>query len=475
MTDVPAEAERLKSQGIAVRRTFSSAVRGAAIKATPAQAAALTRSGRVTAVEVDALVSTSETQKPAPWGLDRIDQQTLPLSGSYGPANSGSGVSAYVVDTGIYPSHTDFGGRVTAGWTALADGRGSTDCSGHGTHVAGTIGGSVHGVAKSVTLIPVRALACDGSGYYSDVIAGLEWIVGNHADGTPAVVNLSIGGPASSMLDAAVQKVMDVGITAIVAAGNRTTDACTGSPARTPAAVTVAASDSSDRQASFSNFGACVDLYAPGVGISSTWHTSSTATAAMSGTSMATPHVAGAAALLLAKHPHLTPAQVADAITSSAVTGVIAASNLGTPNRLLHIAPAESSPVTVRPFIDVDANHVFAPEIEWLASRQISNGWTEPDGTKTYRPTLAVSRDVMAAFMYRLAGSPAYLPPANSPFTDVATNHVFYKEISWLASRHISNGWTEPDGTKTYRPTLAVSRDVMAAFMYRYATMATAS
>ncbi|PTT60884.1 S8 family serine peptidase, partial [Arthrobacter sp. HMWF013] len=218
--DVPAEVTRLTSQGIGVGRSYSHALRGALVTATPAQAAALSRSAGVVSVEVDAPVRITGTQQPAPWGLDRVDQRPLPLTGSYTWAAAGAGVSAYVVDTGVLASHTEFAGRVSAGWTAVADGRGSGDCNGHGTHVAGTVAGSTYGVAKSATIVPVRVLDCTGSGYNSDVVAGLDWIAANHAAGAPAVVNLSVGGAASAAVDTALQGVVNDGVAAVVAAGN---------------------------------------------------------------------------------------------------------------------------------------------------------------------------------------------------------------------------------------------------------------
>ncbi|BAS10899.1 extracellular serine proteinase [Arthrobacter sp. Hiyo4] len=268
----------------------------------------------------------------------------LPLSGSYTWTAAGAGVNAYVVDTGVLASHSEFAGRVAAGWTAVADGRGSGDCNGHGTHVAGTVAGTTYGVAKAATIVPVRVLDCTGSGFNSDVVAGLDWIAANHAAGTPAVVNMSLGGVASAAVDSALQGVINDGVAAVVAAGNSAADACGSSPARLPAAVTVAASDSADRQASFSNFGSCVDLYAPGVGIVSASYTSNTATASMSGTSMASPHTAGAAALLLSQNPALTPAQVAASLTSNATAGAITGIGTGTPNRLLYAAATAPAP-----------------------------------------------------------------------------------------------------------------------------------
>lgn len=345
-TDVAAAAASLRKSGKAVGRTFSTAVRAAVITTTPAQAAALATAPNVVAVEQDLPVRISNTQSNAPWGLDRSDQRTLPLSTTYTPPAAGAGVNVYVVDTGVLASHADFGGRVAAGYTTIADGRGSSDCNGHGTHVAGTVAGTTYGIAKSSTVVPVRVLNCDGGGYMSDVVAGLDWVAAHHAAGVPAVVNLSLGGGANSTVDAALQSVINDGVTAAVAAGNSSVDACTSSPARVSAALTVAASDSSDRQASFSNTGSCVDLYAPGVGIASAYHTSNTAVATLNGTSMASPHVAGAAAVVLSQNPALTPAQVATNITGASTTGVIAGASTGTPNRLLYVGTGTTTTAT---------------------------------------------------------------------------------------------------------------------------------
>lgn len=339
-TDVSTAVRNLRSKKIAVGHTFAKAIRGAVVTATPEQAADLLRSAGVAAVEPDARVAAADTQQSATWGLDRVDQRALPLSGTYTSVSSGAGVSVYVIDSGVLSAHAEFGGRVASGWTAISDGLGTGDCNGHGTHVAGTIAGKTYGVAKAAAVIPVRVLDCNGSGFNSDVIAGLEWVAANHQAGAPAVANLSLGSTASAMLDAAVQGIINDGVTAVVAAGNSAGDACVTSPARVAGALTVAASDSTDRQAAFSNYGSCVDLYAPGVGIKSASPASTTATALMSGTSMASPHVAGAAAVMLSRSPGLLPAEVASKLLSAATTGKVSAATAGTPNRLLYTDPA---------------------------------------------------------------------------------------------------------------------------------------
>ena len=332
------EVSALKASKIAVGRTFAHVFKGLVAKMTVKQAAALAKRSTVAAVEADATAEIQASETSATWGIDRIDQTALPLSTTYDYANTGAGVTAYVIDTGIYAANADFGGRVAAGYTAVLDGNGTVDCNGHGTHVAGTIGSTTFGVAKSVKLIPVRVLDCAGSGSYSNVVAGLDWVAQNYVAGTPAVANLSLGGPISSTLDTAINNLINRGVTVVVAAGNSAADACGASPARVPNAITVAASDRYDQFASFSNYGSCVDLEAPGVNITSTWIGSTTATNTISGTSMASPHVAGVVALLLSTGYRL-PTQVAADLLAATNAGAIGAVPTATTNKLLFSSP----------------------------------------------------------------------------------------------------------------------------------------
>ncbi len=317
-----------------VVRTFDRALRGFVAQADDAALARLLADPKVAYVEEDGIVSINATQAGATWGIDRVDQRDLPLSGSYTYDTTASGVHAYIIDTGVLLSHTQFSGRVGNGYDAVTSGGDANDCNGHGTHVAGTVGGTTYGVAKGATIHPVRVLGCTGSGTNSGVIAGIDWVAQNRV--LPAVANMSLGGGASQATDDAIARLTNAGVTVVVAAGNSNDNACNYSPARAPSAITVGSTTSTDARSSFSSFGTCLDIFAPGSSILSAWYTGTSATNTISGTSMASPHVAGVAALYLANNPSATPSQVTTAIINNSTPNKVTSPGTGSPNRLLY-------------------------------------------------------------------------------------------------------------------------------------------
>lgn len=330
-----------KQHGGKVLQTYNAVLKGFAIYlpdvAGTAFVEAMKKNPKVVSVENDTIMKIDATTQSNPdWGLDRIDQKNLPLDSAYSYLQTGSGTTAYIVDTGILSTHQQFSGRVLSGYTAISDGNGTNDCHGHGTHVAGTVGGSTYGVAKNVSLVPIRILGCDGSGASSNVIAGLDWILKNGKK--PAVVNMSLGGEANASLDSAVENLFNNGYVMVVAAGNSNTDACSSSPARVSKAITVAATDSTDTRASYSNYGSCVDIFAPGSQINSSWIGSNTATKVLNGTSMATPHVVGVVAEMLQSTPTAAPQTISTNLLNQASSNVVKNPS-GSPNRLLHKSP----------------------------------------------------------------------------------------------------------------------------------------
>lgn len=319
--------------GGSVGQSWSSAIKGFHLTGTATQARRIAADPRVAYVEQDQVISLDATQSNPPWGLDRIDQRNRPLSASYTYNGTGSGITVYIIDTGLRFSHNQFGGRAVSGFDAV-DGGSADDCNGHGTHVGGTVGGSTYGVAKSARLVAVRVLNCSGSGSTSGVVSGINWVTSNHTSG-PAAANMSLGGGASTSIDTAVNNSINDGVTYAVAAGNETTNACSRSPARVPAAITVGATSNTDAKPSWSNYGSCLDVFAPGVSVLSSYYTSNTASATLSGTSMASPHVAGVAALVLGANPSFSPAQVRSWIVNNATANVVTSAGSGSPNLLL--------------------------------------------------------------------------------------------------------------------------------------------
>jgi subtilisin family serine protease len=382
VSDVATEAmQRIQAHQGALRHLYTNALKGFSANLSPAAVDALRRDPSIRLIEQDRVVRIGATQSPTPsWGLDRIDQRNLPLNNSYTYPVDGTGVTLYGIDTGIFFGHTDFGGRAVSGFDAI-DGGTADDCNGHGTHTASTAGGATYGVAKNMSIIAVRVLNCGGSGTFEQVIAGVDWVTGDHQAGEPAVANMSLGGSVFTSLDMAVANSVADGVVYSISAGNSSADACFTTPAREPSALTVGATGgtfgSSDARAFFSNFGTCLDIFAPGVQITAAWIGSPTAINTIDGTSMAAPHVAGVAGLYLDANPGSTPAQVMNAITTNATPGVVTNPGTGSPNLLLYMG-----------FIEGGDPNNEAPVASWTYSCNASllctfdgSGSTDSDGT----------------------------------------------------------------------------------------------
>jgi subtilisin family serine protease len=350
---VTAQATALTNRfGGEVAATWDAALNGFSATMSEQAARQLAAHPAVAYVEQDLRFQLEATQpNPPSWGLDRIDQRNRPLDNSYTYPNTASNVHIYILDTGIRTTHNDFGGRAVHGRDTVSNDNDATDCHGHGTHVAGTAGGTAYGVAKGATLVAVRVLNCAGSGTTTQIVSGINWVTANAIK--PAVANMSLGGPGNdTAINNAVANSITSGVTYAIAAGNSSSNACNFSPARVPAAITVGATQDNDARASFSNFGSCLDLFAPGVAITSAWFSSNTATNTISGTSMASPHVAGVAALVASANPTWMPAQVRDELVADATAGVVTNPGSGSPNLLLFVDNGTGPPPGTTVFSD---------------------------------------------------------------------------------------------------------------------------
>ncbi len=396
--------------GGTVEHTYAAALKGFAASMSEQDAKHLAADPAVDFVQQNQTVKlVADQPNPPSWGLDRVDQRDLPLNDNYSYATTANNVHAYIIDTGVETTHPDFGGRAVSGFDAIDNDDDATDCHGHGTHVAGTVGGTSFGLAKEVNLVAVRVLSCSGSGTTAQVVAGIDWVTQNAVK--PAVANMSLGGGGDAALDAAVQASIASGVSYAIASGNSSTDACGFSPARVPEAITVNATDINDAQASFSNFGTCTDIYAPGVGITSSWLNGGTNT--ISGTSMATPHVAGAAALHLAANPDATPADVTAALTANATPDKVTGAGAGSPNLLLFTGtgggpdpePGNCDAVsnTTRVSIpDAGAAVTSATEISGCEGNAATASKVAVDITHTYRGVLVIDLIAPSGQAYRL-------------------------------------------------------------------------
>ena len=500
----------LKNGKIVENRRFTRAFNGAVIQLTPRAARDLCllndaslqwveEDQTFTVAPVTASVQQMNTVAANSWGLDRIDQRTG-TNNTYSYITDGAGVDIYIVDTGILATHSQFGARVSAGFSAVADAVGTSDCNGHGTHVAGTAAGTTLGVAPAANLIPVRVLDCSGAGTVSGVIAGIEWAIGHHTT-TPAVMNLSLGAGKSDSLNAAIDRAFLDGITVVAAAGNSNVDACTVSPAsNVNSALTVGATTTSDARAAYSNFGECVDLFAPGSGITSAWHTSTSATNTISGTSMAAPHVAGLAARYLSAATTAVPSQVMDAIKAAATPNVVVSAGTLSPNLLAYGDPAtipETPPFIAPTNPDAPAGppgsgNAQAPSVPGAPTRPKALGgvrsswldWTEaPTGglpitghvVQIYRRNTLVGRVVVDADEYHTIGN--LRAASTHTFAVAAMNAVgigpFSKRSNTIIPLRTTRSYKAPQGASTTdvapsRPTRVRVRQVKSSVDVRW-------
>lgn len=401
--------------GESIIQSFDFAIHGYVARLSEDAAKQISEMPGVAFVEKDRVVGLVGEQLNPPWGLDRIDQRDRPTNGRYTYEGDGTGVNVYVIDTGLDASNQQFDGRVTSGFSSLTSDSNSTDCNGHGTHVAGTVGATTYGVAKGATIIPIKVLDCNGSGTTSGVISGINWAIEHHTGSVKAVANLSLGGGFSSSLNTAINNLVNDGVVVVVAAGNETTDACTKSPASAPAALTVGATDSSDVQAWFSNYGSCLDVYAPGVSILSS--TLNGSTGSWSGTSMASPHVAGAAAVVWGQNPDFTRAQVSDFLITNATTGKVTSIGTGSPNRLLFLPSNGNSPsAPSKPTATLQDEVVT---VEWSAPSSIGSS-----PIIGYSATSSVGNFTCDTDAVTTSCSFTTLPPGAYTFSVVAHNSV---------------------------------------------------
>jgi subtilisin family serine protease len=396
VSDVDRQVDDISlAQGISAQYRYQHALKGFSATLSPAAVTALRNDPRVDYIEQNQVAHAVGSQTGATWGIDRIDQRALPLNTTYNYNQTGTGIDAYIIDTGIRFTHNEFGGRAVTGVDEITPGGTAADGNGHGTHVAGTVGGATYGVAKAVHLIAVRVLDNSGSGTYAQVIAGVDWVTSNHTT-NPAVANMSLGGPVSSALDTAVRNSIADGVVYCIAAGNSAVNVSTTSPADVAEAVTVAASGSNDAWAYFSNYGSGVDIIGPGVNITSSWYTSNTATNTISGTSMATPHVAGAAALYLEAHPGSTPAQVQAGLITASTPSVVTGVPSGTANRLLYsldgVAPPPPPAPPAAPTLVSPTNGASSvsrtPTLVWNASTDATTYQVQVSTSSSFSSTV---------------------------------------------------------------------------------------